>query len=152
MRPSTRARSRLAREDIDAVTGILEGWQGKLTWEALVDRVAAVLGRTYTRQGLERHEQIKRAFQIRKARLRAAGDAASARRRKDTGGDLPPELVAERQRRQALEERVARLERTISAYDERFAVWLHNSRLAGLTQERLNAPLPPVLRGRSDGQ
>lgn len=152
MRRSTRAQPRLAREDIDAITGILEGWQGKLTWAALVGRVAAVLGRIYTRQGLERHEHIKRAFQVRKARLRAAKDAASARRRTVMAGDLPPELAAERQRRQALEERVAVLERTINAYDERFAVWLYNSRLAGLTQERLNAPLPPLLRQRSDGE
>ncbi|MBL6078188.1 hypothetical protein JMJ56_09240 [Belnapia sp. T18] len=115
-------------------------------------RIGVVLGRTYTRQGLERHEQLKRAFQFRKTRLRAAADAGSRQLQRNQSLDLTPELAAERQRRQALEERLEVLERTINAYDERFATWLYNARLAGLTIERLNTSLPPVARRRSDSR
>ena len=146
------SKPKLTAEDTDAITGILEGWQGKLTWAALIGRVEAILGRRYTRQGLERHAQVKQAFQSRKTRLRAAKDTLPSQRSRHVNEDVTPELAAERRRRLALEERVARLERTISAYDERFVLWLYNARLKGLTQDRLNAQLPPSMRQRSDGQ
>ena len=48
-RPKARARN-LGGEDIEAIVSILDGWDGKLTWELLIDVVEQRLSARYTRQ------------------------------------------------------------------------------------------------------
>lgn len=135
-----RARPRLTTQDVETIVTILETWDGPLTWELLIERSAQLLGRAYTRQALDAHEQIKTTFQARKRRMRIVKE--SLKRGKPLSDDLPPELAAALQRAEAAELRVASLEKTIENYRAKFVRWLYNARLANLDEERLNADLP----------
>ena len=59
-------------ENVQEVIAIIDGWSGKLTWEALIKRVLVKLNRSYTRQGLAKHEEIQFAFEERKKVLRGS--------------------------------------------------------------------------------
>ena len=67
-RPKARARN-LGGEDIEAIVSILDGWDGKLTWELLIDVVEQRLSARYTRQALNQRVRIKQAFQLTKDRV-----------------------------------------------------------------------------------
>ena len=138
-------KAKLNGEDISTVVAMLEAWDGPLTWERLTDRVALVLGRPFSRQALDAHAQIKVAYQSRKVRLRKL--LASVRAGKPDMGEIPPELAMALQRADALQARVDRLQATVDAYEIKFVTWLYNARTAGMSDDVLNASLPPVDRG-----
>ena len=123
---------------------MLEAWDGPLTWERLTSRVALVLGRPFSRQALDGHAKIKMAYQSRKARLRKL--RTSIRAGKPDLDEVPPELAMTLQRAEALQARVDRLQTTVDAYELKFVTWLYNARIAGMSEDVLNAPLPPVDR------
>lgn len=135
-----KSKPRLTDQDVKSIVTLLEVWEGPLTWERLVKRVALVLGRSYTRQALDGHEAIKASYQSRKRHIRLVRD--SLRAGKVTSYELPPELAAALRRAEAAEVRVKALEQTIECYRTKFVCWLYNARNAGLTEEQLNAPLP----------
>lgn len=53
-------------EDIARIVGILDGWSGSLTWDALIDSIEKHLFVRYTRQALHKHVRIRDAFTLRK--------------------------------------------------------------------------------------
>jgi hypothetical protein len=148
----SRSKARLSEEDISAIASIIENWEGKLTWESIIERTSSVLNRTYSRQALERHEKLKTSYHVRKNYHRDMKHSLKYMSSSVPDSDLPPELAAERQKRKALEKRVKTLEATVDKYHKLFVVWLYNARMAGLTKEKLNAPLPILDRQRSDGK
>lgn len=113
---------------------VLDGWTGKLTWELLIDEVAARTRQRYTRQALSAHERIQQAFSARKRAL-------SDRPDKDDDALTPEQQVIAR-----LEAQVQRLEAENSNLLERFAVWAYNARTRGLDERFLSQPLPQVRR------
>ena len=54
---------------VAGIVKILDGWTGKLRWEALLDAIERREGLRYTRQTLHRHEKIRLAFTVRKKAL-----------------------------------------------------------------------------------
>lgn len=138
-------KTKLSRDDVGTVVAMLEAWDGPLTWERLTDRVALVLGRPFSRQALDAHAQIKVAYQSRKVRLRKI--LASVRAGKPDMSEIPPELAMALQRAEALRARVDRLQTTVDTYELKFVTWLYNARIAGMSEDVLNTPLPPVDRG-----
>ena len=138
MEPS--AKPRLTEQDVQTIVTLLEVWEGSLTWELLVQRVALVLRRSYTRQALDGHEAIKAAYQARKRRNRVIQD--SVRKGDPASQELPPELAVALRRAEAAEIRVHALEQIIDRYRGKFVRWLYNARNAGMTEEQLNAELP----------
>lgn len=136
---------KLDGEEIGTVVAMIEAWDGPLTWERLTDRVALVLGRPFSRQALDAHAKIKTAYQTRKIRLRKIRASVVAGR--PDMDDIPPELGLALQRAAALQARVDRLQATVDAYDVKFVTWLYNARIAGLSEAKLNEPLPPIDRG-----
>lgn len=126
----------LRPEDVEAVLGLLDGWPGsrKLTWPALVEVIQAHLGRTWSRQALDRHARIKDAYKLRKGSLRAAGPR--------TGGDLPPELQRAQEAIDRLEAEIARLKNENQRLQEQFIRWTYNAHAKGISEEVLNQPLP----------
>lgn len=138
------AKAKLSVDDIDSIVNILTGWRGKLTWELLVDKVAAILGRPFTRQALDSHAAIKRAFALAKKRFREGKHAAPQ----------PPhtsvELAIALDRVDALQAEVTLLKQERNALLETFATWLYNARNRGLAERDLNRPLPLVERHGSD--
>ena len=138
-------KAKLNGEDIGTVVAMLEVWDGSLTWERLTARVTLVLGRPFSRQALDAHAKIKIAYQSRKSRLRKV--LASVRAGKPDLNEIPPELAMALQRAETLQARVDRLQTTVDAYELKFVTWLYNARIAGMSEDVLNAPLPPVDRG-----
>lgn len=138
--------SRLTDSDIAAIVGLLTSWRGKLTWELFVERVTALLGKPYTRQGLDKHFSISTAFsqakeRNRKKRLQVA---------KSTDHGLPPDLAMALRTIEALRGEVA-VQRSERGYLlEKFATWLYNARSRGIPEEELNRPLPEVNRQASE--
>ena len=137
-------KAKLSSDDIDQIVNVLTGWRGKLTWDRLVDKIAAVLGRTYTRQALNAHDQIKRAFDLAKRRAR------DGKRIDPAPPHGSPELVTALDRVEILRAEVALLKQERDGFLETFATWLYNARNRGLSERDLNQPLPAVERHRSD--
>lgn len=127
----------LSIADVGMVVGMLDGWVGKLSWASLVNAIQLRLGTRYSRQALDRHWQIKNAFQAAKARL-VAGDSKPVR------GSV--ESIALQQRVSRLEAEVARLKRENAALVERFHVWAYNAHSRGMTEAQLDRPLPGIDR------
>ncbi|MFM0670226.1 hypothetical protein, partial [Paraburkholderia sediminicola] len=138
----TRARAKNLNDNVvAAIVGILDGWTGRLTWDALIEVVAGRLGLLYTRQALHRHERIRLGFSVRKKALSAS--------------NFRPILVTSSEVQLALD-RIARLEaenqRLVAENNnllEQFARWAYNAQTRNLNNEFLNNPLPRVDREQS---
>jgi hypothetical protein len=121
---------RLAKDDVDRIVAELEGWsKPKITWRAVVLRVGAALkGRRFSRQALENHDEIYRAYAGAKQRLRKG---------------LPPA------KRKPVAERIAALQdanRGLRAENDRliekFVRWEINAQKHGVRPEQLEEALP----------
>jgi hypothetical protein len=123
---------------------MLAGWKGRLTWELVVQRVEAILGRTFTRQGLDKNETISIAF----------GQAKDRRRKQSKKeveeSDRPPELAAAERRVEVLRAEIAVLKAEQERFLEKFATWLYNARSRGVSEFDLNRQLPDVDRDKSE--
>lgn len=131
---SQRARN-VDEKVIGEVLSVLDGWTGKLTWEGLIDTLAARTRQRYTRQALSAHERIQQAFSFRK---KALSNNPSIR---DEDALKPEQQMIAR-----LEAQVQRLEAENSTLLERFAVWAYNARTRGLDERFLSQRLPQVRR------
>ncbi len=148
---------KLSADEIDQIVHLLTSWRGKLTWDLLVDKVTAFLARPFTRQALDAHPEISRAFKLAKKRIRENNDA-----RKDRGFGpedheisdkavvaLQKELTIALERVDSLSAEVLLLKQEKNAFLETFATWLYNARNRMLTEKDLNLPLPKVERNRT---
>jgi hypothetical protein len=137
----TRVRERNIDDKVAAtIVEVLDGWSGRLTWEALVEAVERREGLRYTRQTLHRHERIRLAYTVRKKALSV---------QEPTRETASPELQVALERIARLESENRRLEAENNALLEQFARWAYNAQTRNLTKEFLNNPLPAVDRERS---
>ncbi|OAB17458.1 hypothetical protein AQ853_20980 [Burkholderia pseudomallei] len=126
---------------VAAIVEVLDGWSGRLTWEALIEAVERREGLRYTRQALHRHERIRLAFVVRKKAL--SGEDAQPQEA------TSPELQVALDRIARLEAENQRLVAENNALLEQFARWAYNAQTRNLTKDFLNNPLPAVDRERS---
>lgn len=139
-----KSRARAIDSDvIEVVSELLREWNGKLTWDLLVKRIRDSIGIEYTRQALDKHEQIAREFSLRKSSLR-----------KESGRPAPSNTQID-----ALQKKIDRLTAenellTIECnnYRAMFVVWTANAVKKGLTEKMLNEPLLAANRPSSDDQ
>ncbi|MGY3505196.1 hypothetical protein [Bradyrhizobium sp. USDA 4471] len=124
-----RSGDRLSNEDIAAIVADLRDWsRPKITWHAVVSRVQGLLRRRFSRQALEAHPPIYRAYVEAKSRLRKG---------------LPPakrKPLAERI--EALQAENKRLHQDNEVLLEMFVTWLLNAESYGVRAEQLDEPLP----------
>lgn len=140
----TRVRERnLGDEVVETIVQVLDGWSGKLSWEALIDAVEKRAGLKYTRQALHRHERIRLAFSVRKKTL--SGQPVEQAPEVES-----PELQVALERIARLEVENQRLAAENNSLLEQFARWAYNAQTRSLTKEILNSPLPEVDRERSE--
>ncbi|MFJ2714948.1 hypothetical protein ACIOZM_29485 [Pseudomonas sp. NPDC087346] len=132
----------LTTKDIQAIVTLIDSWKDKLTWEALCDESAPLVGNRPTRQTLRAHEQINSAFEHQKERLNSG---AAVRKRAPSLN-----IAAERIRR--LETENSRLVMENQRLLERFMRWQYNAYKFGVSQEKLDAPLPFVDRDSAEGK
>ena len=140
------AEARLTDTEVDKIVNLLTTWQGRLSWELLLRRVRPLLGRDFTRQGLDKQQSISIAFKQAKDRIRIRAKKAP----RDRDNDLPPELAAAQRRIDNLLAEVELLKAEKDKFLERFATWLYNARSRGLSEIELNSPLPPIDRDNSE--
>jgi hypothetical protein len=129
-----RAGDRLAKEDIDRIVAELEGWsKPKITWMAVVSRAEAVLeGRRFSRQALESHDEIYRAYAEAKRRLRK--------------GLSPAKRKPVAERIAALRDANLGLRAENDRLIEQFVRWQANAEKHGIRVQQLEeAPLPAHL-------
>lgn len=138
---SQRARN-LRDTDVAAIVGILDSWNGKLSWELLLAAIEFRMHQRYTRQALSKHSRILQAFQLRKAGIAESGRAIPK-------SPSSPELEAALQRIARLESENLRLEAERANLLEQFARWTYNAHTRGLGLEVLNKALPEVNRDQT---
>ena len=134
-------RGRIIDEDvIEVILHILDNWKGVLTWDALILAIKASIATKYTRQALSKHERIAAAFVLRKGTLaQEEGRLPSGDSRINALMDTIARLKAENVRINAECER----------YRAQFIRWTNNAQKKNFTFEQLDAPLPPVHRGKT---
>lgn len=132
----------LSPKDLDMIVGLIDGWEGKLAWEALCDAIEPLIGSRPTRQTLNSHEKIKSAFTHQKARLKS-GFVSTKR---------PASLSIAEQRIRRLEAENHRLECENERLLERFMRWQYNAHKFNVSADKLDAPLPFVDRDSSEAK
>jgi hypothetical protein len=132
----------LSPKDLDLIVRLIDGWDGKLAWEALCDAVEPLIGSRPTRQTLNSHEKIKSAFTHQKARLKS-GFVSTKR---------PASLSIAEQRIRRLEAENNRLERENARLLERFIRWQYNAHKFNVSKDKLDASLPFVDRDSSEAK
>lgn len=125
------------------IVEVLDGWSGRLSWEALIEAVKRRAGLSYTRQALHRHERIRLAFTARKKALSGHAEEQPCEA-------MSPELQAARDRIARLEAENHRLASENNNLLEQFARWTYNAQTRNLTKAFLNNPLPGVDREQSE--
>jgi hypothetical protein len=140
-KPVTRRGKNLTDDAIEQIVRLLDGWEGKLTWEALIDASVTRLHCKYTRQALHKHERIRAAYALRKESLRGQKEVAVPR----GSGPLTDAMV----RIARLEAENQRLEAENQRLLEQFVVWAYNAHTRGLDKEFLSQPLPRVNRDQT---
>lgn len=121
---------------IDVIVEIIRGWDGRLTWPALVLAVSSKTHATYTRQALFKHERVRISFEAYRAKRTEDG----------TRRPVSAALQASNDRVQRLETENAELRKKESLLLEQFIRWAYNASTRGLTEEFLNQSLPPTNR------
>lgn len=130
----------LTTRDIDLLVGLIDGWNGKLTWDALCDEAACLIGTRPTRQTLNAHARIKSAF----------GDKKTQQKSGIKPTKRPESLAIAEQRIHRLESENQRLKAENDRLLERFVRWQYNAHKRGLSQTVLDAPLPVIDRDSSE--
>ncbi len=126
----------LTKSDIEKILSIIDGWEGKITWDALCDSVSSHVGKRPTRQSLNSHNQIKLAFKHKKKRLK--NEPQQLRQ--------PLSLKIASQRIKRLEEQNARLKKENDTLLEQFVKWQYNAYKYGMKEHQLNELLPKIDR------
>ena len=134
---SRRRARNLDDQGIKRIVEILDGWDGNLSWQALIEKIEQQLFAKYTRQALHRHERIRLAFESAKRRLDTA-----EKRQTDRNGliRVPATRIAR------LEAENDRLQQENDRLLEQFVRWSYNAHTRGLDEAFLSRPLPPVDR------
>lgn len=130
----------LTDRDVERVVEILDGWRDKLTWEALCEACAPVIGTKPARQTLAKFVRIENAFEACKKRLK--DDTQEMR--------LPPSMKIAAERITRLERENERLKRENRELLQQFVVWQYNAHIHGLSDRDLNKALPGIDRGQTD--
>lgn len=140
-KPVVRRGKNLTDDAIEQIVRLLDGWEGKLTWETLIAAIVTRLHCEYTRQALHKHERIRAAYTLRKESLGGHRDAAVSR----GSGPLADAMA----RIARLEAENQRLEAENQRLLEQFVVWAYNAHTRGLDKEFLSQPLPRVNRDQT---
>lgn len=132
-------------KELKAIEGILNKWNGKLTWDDFAKAVARELGReNISKFTLMSYEPIKQAYNRRKDTLRDAKSDVIA-----TLGDVTLDMLI--QENAQLREQIRGLEIEMDKRDtlwaEKFRTWQYNiSQIPSFDLSKLDEPLPKIYR------
>lgn len=124
----------VTEENIKEIVGLIDTWNGKLSWPLLCEKVKVMLGLSkVTRQTLSSYDVIQKAFTNRKEHLRGAKQIAP-----------PPQStnVAFLQNQvDTLNAELNRANTTIDKYKQRFVLWQYNAYRHGIRIDSLEDAL-----------
>jgi hypothetical protein len=126
----------LTPDRIAVIEAIVRGWDGRLTWPALIQAISKKMHATYTRQALYQQERIRIAYEVHRSRTQDKG----------VGRPMSPALKACADRIERLERENDELHKRESLLLEQFIRWQYNAAARGLSEEVLNGALPAVNR------
>jgi hypothetical protein len=137
---SRKASRRVAITDRHVVTicTFIEEWSGPITWEEIIDEAECICGHRWTRQGIERRDEIKAAY-------------LAKREAKPRQSPIDPAVALLTAKLERQEQEVSRLERLVASYKDLFIRYQANAHARGIAPAELEMPLPPIHRRRSDG-
>jgi hypothetical protein len=130
----------LSDRDVEHVVRLLDGWNKKLTWEALCAACKPTIGAKPARQTLGRIVRINDAFNATKIRLRTGQSELKA----------APSMNIAMQRIAILKIENERLQRENSRLLEQFVIWQYNAHIRNLHHADLNRALPTIDRGNTE--
>jgi hypothetical protein len=134
----------LTAKRVEEILDILDVWEGKLTWNLLLESYKKSSGVLYSRFTLLEHAEIANAFDLRKKSPRF-GSPATTRQSKDVKLQTLENSI------HRLHGKVERLSEQNALFHEQFVTWALNAQRQGVTMEMLNAPLPKPDRDRTKG-
>jgi hypothetical protein len=145
MRRKVRRRRYLSDKDKVIIVALIDEapLARALSWDEICGRVESAIGYRWTRQALQAISEIKAAYLAHKAknqRLRVEGGAVKSRPSRHQ------ELEAQVKR---LRDENGELHATLDQYDELLGRYIANAINAGISVERLEAPLEPPIRSRT---
>ncbi|MFG0543644.1 hypothetical protein ACF8FG_00235 [Pseudomonas sp. YQ_6] len=132
----------LSDRDVDLVVGLIDSWEGKLSWDALSDAVEPLIGIRPARQTLALQERVRSAFEHYKERQKSGYVKVKP----------PASLRIAEQRIRRLEAENSRLEHENARLLERFIRWQYNAHKFNVSAEKLDAPLPYADRDSSEAK
>lgn len=130
----------ISDKDIERIVEMLDGWQDRLTWQALCDACLPIIGTKPARQTLLKFARITTAYTACKKRLKEGPPKTSQ----------PPSMRVAIERISRLEQENERLKRENAGLLQQFVVWQYNAHAYGLNGHILNKPLPGIDRGQTD--
>ncbi len=131
----------LTKHDVDAIVNLILGWKNeKLTWEAICESSEMLVGKKPTRQSLNNNKPIKEAFSARKSGIRQLGIHKPKPSNLNVAADRIAHLKAENDM----------LKKKNTALLEQFVVWQYNAYKHGMSESKLNEPLPRIDRERTE--
>lgn len=125
--------------DVGRIVEILDGWRDKLSWQALCDACAPVIGTKPARQTLLKFSRITMAYNACKTRLK-----------EDAPIHTSPSMRVAVERINRLEQENERLKRENAGLLQQFVVWQYNAYALGLNELELNKALPAIDRGQTN--
>lgn len=124
----------LTQEVLQQILDTLDGWQGKLTWDLLLDAVETLTGHRYSRFTFADYPEIANAFSLRKDTLRGTLPLTRSEPKDER-------LRAALKQVDRLRAKAARLQAENNLLSEQFVTWAINAERKGVTMDMLNAPL-----------
>lgn len=121
----------VTNENITDILHLIDTWKGKLTWPLLCDEVKTMFGLDdISRQALSGYKDIQEAYTARKQSLRET--PIEKPRREDSNVEYWRNQV------ESLEADLARANKTIDKYKQRFVLWQFNANKHGIRMDSLD--------------
>lgn len=127
----------LTKQDVEAIVNLILGWgEEKLSWEAVCEASEPLVGKKPTRQSLNNNQSIRDAFTARKSGIRQLGIHKPKPSNLNVAADRISHLRAENDM----------LKKKNAALLEQFVRWQYNAYKYGMTEAKLNEPMPTIDR------
>ncbi|WP_137240825.1 hypothetical protein PagCFBP13505_006540 [Pantoea agglomerans] len=127
----------LSKSDINLIIEMIVAWNSdKITWPAICESVAPLIGKKPTRQSLSMNKDITEAFHNRKKGIKNTQEQLKK----------PANLKIAAERIANLEKQVFHLTEVNRGFKEKFSIWQYNAYKYGLSEHQLNEELPPINR------
>jgi hypothetical protein len=130
----------LSETDCREIADLIASYRGIITWNDVIALGEEVTSKTYSRQTLEKKDDIRTAYNVVIGKDQGQGVGRHSKKPKSK------ELMVAEDRILRLVAKVELLEAIDAKHREQFIVWAENARKKGLSEADLNKELPVLHR------